>query len=138
MKKILDLLRRLVQNPIFEGFLHLIRSLIFSFHGFKACYVQEIAFRQECAVAIPHFIAIVLLPLPMWLRFYMSSLWFVVILAELLNTSIEAVVDIASPKWHELAKKSKDCASAAVFCAILLFSLSWIVVIVDLIWKVFK
>jgi diacylglycerol kinase (ATP) len=37
--------------------------------------------------------------------------------AELLNTSIEAVVDLASPEHHELARRAKDVASAAVLIA---------------------
>lgn len=43
-----------------------------------------------------------------------------VIIAELLNTAIEATVDLVTDKYHELAKNAKDCASAAVFTASLL------------------
>ena len=37
-----------------------------------------------------------------------------IVIAELLNTAIETVVDLASPEWHILAKNSKDIASGAV------------------------
>lgn len=37
--------------------------------------------------------------------------------AELLNTGIEAVVDLVSPDWHPLAKKAKDAAAGAVLVA---------------------
>ena len=43
-------------------------------------------------------------------------------------TAIEAVVDLASPEWHALAKKAKDCGSAAEFLMLLLMATSWMVV----------
>ena len=36
---------------------------------------------------------------------------------ELINTSIESVVDLVSPDWSELAKYAKDCAAGAVLLA---------------------
>jgi len=39
--------------------------------------------------------------------------------AEAINTAIEAVVDLASPQWHELARRAKDVAAAAVLLAAL-------------------
>ena len=44
----------------------------------------------------------------------------IIIIAELLNTAIEAVVDLVTDEYHELAKVAKDCASAAAFVASLL------------------
>lgn len=40
-----------------------------------------------------------------------------VLTAELLNTAIEAIVDLVSPDYHELAKRAKDCGAAAVLVA---------------------
>lgn len=38
---------------------------------------------------------------------------------EVMNTAVEAVVDLVSPEYHILAKHAKDCAAGAVFlCAI--------------------
>lgn len=52
-----------------------------------------------------------------------SSEWTVVIacigavlMGECFNTAIEAVVDLASPEIHPLAKVAKDCAAGAVLC----------------------
>lgn len=44
----------------------------------------------------------------------------IIIIAELLNTAIEATVDLVTEEIHPLAKIAKDCASAAVFTASLL------------------
>ena len=40
-----------------------------------------------------------------------------VLSVELLNTAVEALVDLASPEWHDLARTAKDCAAAAVLVA---------------------
>ena len=101
-----------------------------SLHGLRNCWQDELAFRHECFLAIPHFIALVVLPLEFWLRLYLLGLWFVLIAVELLNTAIEAVVDLVSPQYHRLAGKAKDCASAAVFCLIVLLALSWGLVLI--------
>lgn len=38
---------------------------------------------------------------------------------EVLNTALEALVDLVSPEYHELAKRAKDCSAGAVLiCAI--------------------
>jgi len=48
-----------------------------------------------------------------------------VLVVELLNSAIEALVDLASPDYHLLAKRAKDIGSAAVFVSIALALLLW-------------
>lgn len=115
---------------ICDGWMHLIAAFRYSLAGIKTCWKQETAFRQECAMAIPHLVAICIVTMELWLRFYLVALLVIVLVVELLNTAIEAVVDIASPGRHELAKKAKDCGSAAVFCLLLLLAASWIIVLI--------
>ena len=52
---------------------------------------------------------------------------FIVLIVELLNSAIEAVVDLASPEMAELAGRAKDQASAAVMLSMLLFVVVWAV-----------
>lgn len=49
----------------------------------------------------------------------------IVLIVEALNTAIEYVVDLVTNQWHELAKKAKDTASAAVFLSIIQVLLVW-------------
>ena len=109
---------------------HFFRAFGYSLAGFTTCFKDEVAFRQECIIAIPHFLAIVLLPLPMWVRAFLSFLWVLLVAVELMNTAIEAVVNLVSPDWHPLAKKAKDCGSAAVFCISSFLVVSWACVFV--------
>lgn len=61
----------------------------------------------------------------------------IVIIAELLNTAIEATIDLVTDKYHELAKIAKDCASAAVFTASLLAAGLYLYVFIPQIMKLF-
>lgn len=115
------------------GIAHLFSALRYSVQGLGSAFRDETAFRQECLIAVPHFIAVVCLPLELWMRFYLAALWFVLVAVELLNTAVEAVTNLVSPDWNVLAKKAKDCGSAAVFCIIVLFSVSWMFVIFRLV-----
>lgn len=107
---------------------HILKALRYSLAGLWACFRDEVAFRQECALAIPHFILVVVVPMEFWMRFALVAIWFLVIAFELVNTAIEAVVNLASPERHALAKKAKDCGSAAVLCLLVLLGLGWTLV----------
>jgi diacylglycerol kinase (ATP) len=56
-----------------------------------------------------------------------------VLITELVNSAIEAIVDMASPDFHPLAKKAKDIGSAAVLLALLMALAAWIFAIVSLV-----
>ena len=64
----------------------------------------------------------ILLPLEAWLKVSIMLSHGLVLITELLNTAIEAIVDKASPEFSEDAKKAKDTASAAVLLSLIL---SW-------------
>lgn len=110
---------------------HLFASTGYSLAGLWACARDEAAFRQELAAGIVHFGLIMWLDLSFAVCIYLSVLYVLLLAIELLNTSIEAVVDLATEgRIHSLAKKAKDCASAAVFCIIVLFVGSWLYVLI--------
>jgi diacylglycerol kinase (ATP) len=52
-----------------------------------------------------------------------------VLAAELLNSAVEAVVDLVSPDFHELAGRAKDLGSAAVFLLLVMMGLCWALVL---------
>ena len=108
-----------------DSIMHMHRAFRCSVKGIQTCLRDEVAFRQECALAVPHFILLFLVPLSWGARLCLTLLWILLLSVELLNTAIEAVVDLASPAQHRLAAKAKDCASAAVFGVVLLYLLGW-------------
>lgn len=61
----------------------------------------------------------------------------IIIVAELLNTAIEATVDLVTEEYHPLAKVAKDCASAAVFFISIVAGCVWLYVFVPKILSLF-
>jgi len=96
-----------------------------SLAGLLAAYKHEIAFRQEV------FLLIVLTPIACiishnFIEFTLLifSIIFIMV-TELLNSAIEAVVDRVGLERHELSGRAKDIASAAVFVSIMFFLIVW-------------
>ena len=92
--------------------------------GLRAAW-SEPAFRQEAWAAV------VLLPGAFWLAqdwtqgALLAGSVLIVMLVELLNTAVEAVVDRVGPEWHPLSKRAKDIGSAAVLLSLLLCGGIW-------------
>jgi diacylglycerol kinase (ATP) len=101
-----------------------------SLAGLAAAVRHEEAFRIELAAAL------IFLPLGLWLgangveRALLagSVLW--VLIVELLNSGIEAVVDRISLEHHSLSKRAKDFGSAAVMLSIVFAGAVWLLVLV--------
>ena len=100
-----------------------------SFDGLAAAFRHEEAFRIELAFAM------VLVPLGLWLgkngvdRALLAGSVAYVLVVELLNSAIEAVVDRVSLEQHALSKRAKDFGSAAVMLSILFAGAVWLLVL---------
>ncbi len=100
-------------------------ALHYSLDGLRAAYRHEDAFRQET------WLALVMLPLALWLgssaleRALMAASVLLVLIVELVNSAIEATVDRISLENHRLAKRAKDIGSAAVLLALLNVAVVW-------------
>ena len=111
------------------GLRRILNATRYSLEGFAAAARHETAFRQELMLAV------VLLPLGLWLgtdgveRALLVGSVLMVLVVELLNSAVEAVVDRASPEHHELAKRAKDYGSAAVMIALATTGLVWLLLL---------
>ncbi|HEY3301797.1 MAG TPA: diacylglycerol kinase [Methylophilaceae bacterium] len=107
------------------GLRRLINAFGYSLAGLKAAYKNEDAFRQETVMAV------VLIPLALYLgtspmmRAMMIGAVLLVMIVELLNSSIEATVDRISLENHKLAARAKDIGSAAVLMSLLNLAVVW-------------
>ena len=102
----------------------------YSFRGLKDAFLQEEAFRVQvllCLVLVP--MAMVIAKSYQQLIMLLMSLSLVLIV-ELLNTSIEIVIDRIGPEFHELSGRAKDIGSAAVALSMLVFLFVWGLLIV--------
>ncbi|MBS1159076.1 MAG: diacylglycerol kinase [Proteobacteria bacterium] len=107
-------------------------ALHYSLAGLQAAYLCEDAFRQEA------WLALLLIPLALFLpvsgigQGLMVGSLLLVLVVELLNSAIEAVVDRVSLENHRLAKRAKDIGSAAVLIALLNVLVIWYCVLKEL------
>lgn len=96
-----------------------------SLQGLAAAWYHESSFRLEV------YLFVILAPLAWWLgatgveRVLLIAPMVLVLVIELLNSAVEAVIERYGPEQHELAGRAKDMGSAAVFLAMLLVVLSW-------------
>jgi len=100
-------------------------ALFYSMSGFQAAFKHEDAFRQEVILACVLIPAAVFLDDQAVARALMIGSVLLVLLAELLNSAIEATVDRISLENHQLAKRAKDIGSAAVFVSLLNVVVIW-------------
>ena len=107
------------------NFARIIRAACYSMKGLKSAYLNEAAFRQEV------WLSIILIPLVFWLgndaieKVLLLGSVFIVLIAELLNSAVESVVDRIGSEYHELSGRAKDIGSAAVFVTMVLCVLTW-------------
>jgi len=107
-------------------------ALNYSLAGLKAAYLCEDAFRQEVILAALLIPVAFLLPAPWLGRAMMIASVLLVLIVELLNSAIEAVVDRVSLENHRLAKRAKDIGSAAVLISLILVTAVWACVLVEI------
>ncbi len=107
------------------GIERIIRATGYSVAGVTAAYRGESAFRQE------FWLAALMLPAAFWLGrnwvevALLAGSVLVVLIVELLNSAIEAAIDRISFELHDLSKRAKDFASAAVMLSLLLCAAIW-------------
>jgi len=116
------------------GIDRIIRAAGHSASGLRMAYAGESAFRQE------FWLAVVMLPAAFWLGrnweqvALLAGSVLLVMIVELLNSGIEAVVDRVSYDWHELSKRAKDFGSAAVMLSLLMCAGIWAAALAQRFW----
>jgi diacylglycerol kinase (ATP) len=107
------------------GLRRIVKAAGYSLAGLKAAWQHEAAFRQEAMLMV------LLVPAGVWLgrsgveRALLIGSCMVVVIAELLNSAVEAVVDRTGLDHHPLAGRAKDLGSAAVFVGLANVVLVW-------------
>jgi diacylglycerol kinase (ATP) len=111
------------------GLTRLFRAFGNSIKGFTGAFREEAAFRQELALAV------VVIPLGLWLgrnsveRVLLIAPMFIVLIVELINSAIETTVDRIGLERHRLSGLAKDIGSAAVFTSLTLLAVVWVLVL---------
>ena len=120
-------------HPTNKGLSHLMAATKYSMQGLKVM-LSGVAFRQELIMGVIMLPIIwFALPLGILWKTFMTIIWLMLPTMEIVNTAIEAVVDLVSPDFHPLAGQAKDLGSAGVFCAITANVIVWITAIAQIV-----
>ena len=111
------------------GLRRLINALGYSLSGLRFAWKDEAAFRQEVILAIILVPVAFMMPVGEIQRVLLVGSVMLVLVVEMINSAIEAVVDRVSLDIHPLAKKAKDMGSAAVLLALANAILIWITIL---------
>ncbi|MFZ5770639.1 MAG: diacylglycerol kinase [Thermodesulfobacteriota bacterium] len=115
-----------------RGLRRLIRAGKSSLAGITAAFKHEEAFRQEFVLAV------VLVPVALLLgetgveKALLAGSLLLVMIVELLNSAVEAVVDRVGLEIHPLSGRAKDMGSAAVFLVLVFAALVWLLILLPL------
>jgi len=114
-----------MNKPRRKGIKRIVWATCYSYRGIVAAWRHEAAFRQELTAML------IMLPFAFWLgetvlqHIVLITSCLLVIIVELINSAIEAIVDRIGPELHELSGRAKDMGSAAVLFSLILVILSW-------------
>ena len=118
-----------MERPKFGGSSRVWRAFGASYRGFCGAFAGEAAFRQELAIAV------IVVPLGLWLgrtgveKALLVAPMLLVLIVEMINSAIEAVVDRVGLERHALSGLAKDLGSAAVLSSFVLLGVTWLLVL---------
>jgi diacylglycerol kinase (ATP) len=112
-----------------SGLGRILPAMGYAIAGLKSAYQHEHAFRQELVLVVIGTIIALALPVSSYQKLFLIGVLVFVLIVELFNSAIEAVVDRVSLERHPLSKNAKDMGSAAVMLAIFLAAACWAVVL---------
>jgi diacylglycerol kinase (ATP) len=113
------------------GITRLLRAFGYSFQGFRYTWREEAAFRQEVELAL------LVIPAGLYLghsgveRAMLVSPMLLILVVEILNSAVEALVDRSGTERHPLAGMAKDMGSAAVMLSFGLLGTVWLLILSD-------
>jgi diacylglycerol kinase (ATP) len=113
------------------GITRLLRAFGYSFQGFRHAWREEAAFRQEVGLSL------LVIPAGLYLgrsgveRAMLVSPMLLILVVEILNSAVEAVVDRSGTERHPLAGMAKDMGSAAVMLSFALLGTVWLLILSD-------
>ncbi|GIC76275.1 diacylglycerol kinase [Moritella sp. F3] len=117
-------------KPGTTGLTRIIKATQYSFKGLYAAFKYESAIRQELLLLLILTTIALLLDVTNIEKILLIASLVLVIIVELINSAIEAVVDRIGTEYHQLSGRAKDIGSAAVFVSLCLSVFVWLMILV--------
>ncbi|EIO3978740.1 diacylglycerol kinase [Vibrio vulnificus] len=121
-------------KPGNTGIKRIIKATGYSIQGLKAAFKYEAAVRQEFALLVVAVVLATWLDVSMLERITLLAVVVLVLIVELMNSAVEAVVDRIGVEHHELSGRAKDIGSAAVLVALIFAGFTWLYIVGSHYW----
>lgn len=118
-------------KPGYTGIKRVVKATRYSLQGLKAAFQYEAAFRQEIVLLLIATLVSCLINVSTLEHIALIGVVVLVVIVELLNSAIEAIVDRIGSEHHELSGRAKDIGSAAVFVALVFAAFTWFYILVS-------
>lgn len=111
--------------------IRLLQATAYALAGLRDAFRSQVAVRQEVLIIL------VMSPVALWLgengveRALLIGVLFLILITELLNAAIETTVDRIGTEHHELSRKAKDMAAAAVLVSLIMAGIVWLLILFD-------
>ena len=105
------------------------KNASYALQGLKTAFLNETSFKIELFLAIPIFLAIIMIDTTGTNKLILTSTAFLIAITELLNSAVENVVDLVTKEFHPLAKNAKDIGATAVLFSVVLHLICWITIL---------
>ncbi|WP_199459538.1 diacylglycerol kinase [Vibrio owensii] len=119
-------------KPGNTGLKRIIKATGYSAKGLRAAFKHEAAIRQELVMLAIAIVLVCVFDLSVIERTLMLGVVVLVLIVELINSAIEAVVDRVGVEHHELSGRAKDIGSAAVMVALAFAGFTWLYILLSL------
>lgn len=114
------------------GIKRILKAFCYSFDGFVSVFRSEAAFRQDVAFCLVMGVLAFFLPIQKTELVLLILPLFLILMAELVNTAIECVVDRIGEEYHTLSKKAKDIGSLLVLFAFVCWAVFWGIILLPI------
>lgn len=118
-----------------RGLKHIWQATLYSLDGIKTAFITEAAFRQEVIITSISIPLALMIPLSFVFKAFLIASTIGVLIAELVNTALESIVNIVSQGFHPLGKRAKDMASAAVMLSVINLGVAWLFALLQFLLK---
>jgi len=116
------------------GIKRILKAFCYSYDGFIATFKSEAAFRQDLLFCLVMGLILFWLPVQGAALALLIFSLFLILLMELVNTAIEAVVDRVGAEYHPLSKKAKDIGSLLVLLAFIYWAVTWGIIVLPVLF----
>lgn len=110
-----------------------LKNTSYALKGLKDLIKTETSFKIELIIALFLIPVIVLIDTSLISKSLMFISLMGMLIAEATNSAIERVVDLVTLEHHEMAGRAKDVGSTIVFLSIIVFVVTWAIVLLDFI-----